>query len=393
MKPEWSCLKDVKIIDVSQLLPGPHATSLLLQLGADVVKVEQPGVGDTSRQLGPAVFAQFNRGKHSVALDLKSEAGRAAFLELVRGADAVVEGFRPGVMQRLGLGYAALAAVNPAIVLCSISGFGQTGPYADHAGHDLNYLALAGYWSVPVQVEDKVSRPRARISDYAASGYAALALAVAVMSARLNGRGQHLDVSIHDAIMSWTAHGAWAAREHAAQPHESPTVMPDNDLFETHDGRHLALGILENKFWLHLRDALGQEFPALLDERFASRAGRQRCKKEVNALLKAVFRTRSLADWEKAFEALDLPFSPVLGAWELFADPHVMARNMVREMPEEGAIALRFPVKFSLGLPDSAEDVPSLGEQEPEGDARRPRGGACPRPTSATSHQPSPTTA
>lgn len=131
----------------------------------------------------------------------------------------------------------------------------------------------------------------------------------------------------------------------------------------------------------------------MLDERFASRAGRQRCKKEVNALLKAVFRTRSLADWERAFEALDLPFSPVLGAWELFADPHVMARNMVREMPEEGAIALRFPVKFSLGLPDSAEDVPSLGEQEPEGDARRPRGGACPRPTSATSHQPSPTTA
>lgn len=174
---------------------------------------------------------------------------------------------------------------------------------------------------MPVQVEDKVSRPRPRISDYAASGYAALALAVAVMSARLNGRGQHLDVSIHDAIMSWTAHGAWAAREHAAQPHESPTVMPDNDLFETHDGRHLALGILENKFWLHLRDALGQEFPALLDERFASRAGRQRCKKEVNALLKAVFHTRSLADWERAFEALDLPFSPVLGAWELFADP------------------------------------------------------------------------
>src|SRR5207253_6543754 len=142
--------------------------------------------------------------------DLKSEEGRTAFLCLVRDADAVVEGFRPGVMQRLGLGYDALAEANPAIVLCSVSGFGQTGPYADHAGHDLNYLALAGYWSVPVQVDDKVSRPRARVSDYAASGYAALALAVAVMSARQHGRGQHLDVSIHDAILSWTAHGGWA---------------------------------------------------------------------------------------------------------------------------------------------------------------------------------------
>ncbi|MDW3686800.1 CaiB/BaiF CoA-transferase family protein [Cupriavidus sp. CV2] len=362
MKPEWSCLKDVKIIDLSQLLPGPHATTLLMQLGADVIKVEQPGTGDTSRQLGPAVFAQFNRGKQSVALDLKTEAGRAAFLNLVRDADAVVEGFRPGVMQRLGLGHAALAQVNPAIVLCSVSGFGQTGPYADHAGHDLNYLALAGYWSVPVQVDDKVSRPRARVSDYAASGYAALALAVAVMSARQHGRGQHLDVSIHDAILSWTAHGAWAAREYEDRPHESPTVMPDNDIFETCDGRHLAMGILENKFWLNLCEAIGPDFPALRDARFSTRPGRQRHKPEVNGLLKGIFLSRSLAQWAEAFAPFDLPFSPALSAKELFADPHVKARNMVREMPAENAIALRFPVKFSLGLPGSGDHVPALGE-------------------------------
>jgi len=361
MKPEWSCLKDVKIIDLSQLLPGPHATTLLMQLGADVIKVEQPGVGDTSRQLGAAVFAQFNRGKRSVVLDLKSASGKAAFLDLVREADAVVEGFRPGVLQRLGLDYAVLAAVNSAVVLCSISGFGQSGPYAEHAGHDLNYLALAGYWSVPVQVEDKVSRPRARVSDYAASGYAALSLAVAVMSARQNGRGQHLDVSIHDAVLSWTAHGAWAAREYEAQPLAAPTVLPDNDLFATRDGRHLAMGILENKFWLNLAEAMGTAYPALRDARFASRAGRQQHKAEVNAVLKAMFLSRTLAQWEAAFAGRDLPFSPVLGARELFADPHVQARGMVRSLPEEGSIALRFPVKFSLGLPDSATEVPALG--------------------------------
>ncbi|WP_373377257.1 CaiB/BaiF CoA transferase family protein [Cupriavidus nantongensis] len=360
MKPAWSCLKDVTILDVSQLLPGPHACSLLRQLGAEVIKVEQPGSGDTARQLGAHVYAQFNRGKRSVALDLKSDAGRAAFLELVRDADAVVEGFRPGVMARLGLGYDALAAVNPAIVLCSVSGFGQTGPYASHAGHDLNYLALAGYWATPVQVHDLVSRPRVRVSDYAASGYAALSLAVAIMSARQNGQGQHLDVSIHDAVLSWTAHGAWTARAHEDSPRASSTVMPENDLFETRDGRHLAMGILENKFWDNLCAALGDAFPALRDSRFATRAGRGGHKVEVNDLLAAVFRTRDLAEWEDFFAPLDIPFSPVLRAGELFDDAHVRAREVVRRV--EGGIAVSFPVKFSLGLPEGDDFVAGVGQ-------------------------------
>lgn len=360
MKPAWSCLNDVTIIDVSQLLPGPHACSLLRQLGADVIKVEQPGSGDTARQLGAHVYAQFNRGKRSVALDLKTDAGRAAFLDLVRDADAVVEGFRPGVMARMGLGFDALAAVNPAIVLCSVSGFGQTGPYASHAGHDLNYLALAGYWATPVQVHDAVSRPRVRVSDYAASGYAALSLAVAIMSARQNGQGQHLDVSIHDAVLSWTAHGAWTARAHEASPQASPTVMPENDLFETRDGRHLAMGILENKFWDNLCAALGDAFPGLRDPRFATRAGRSGHKVAVNDLMAAVFRTRDLAEWVDFFAPFDIPFSPVLGAGELFDDPHVRAREVVRRV--EGGIAVDFPVKFSLGLPEGEDFVAGVGE-------------------------------
>ncbi|MCA7082065.1 CoA transferase [Cupriavidus sp. DB3] len=366
-KPDWSCLNDVRIIDLSQLLPGPHATLQLQQLGAEVIKVERPGVGDTSRTLSASVFAQFNRGKRSVALDLQDAEGRAAFLELVRDADAVVEGFRPGVMQRLGLDHAELAKVNPAIVLCSISGFGQTGPYADHAGHDLNYLALAGYWAAPVQVRDKVARPRVRVSDYAASSYAALALTVAILSARQHGRGQHLDVSIHDAVLSWTAHGAWAAQQHADAPLRSPTVMPENDLFETPDGRHLALGILENKFWLNLRDALGGKFPSLMDPRFAERAGRQRHKVEVNALLAQIFVSRTLAQWLDTLAGVDLPISPVLNAEELLRDPHVQARGTVRQVsdPDQDRVAVRFPVRFSLGLPDGDDHVAALGEHAP----------------------------
>ena len=355
-------LKGIKVLDLSRVLAGPWCTQILGDLGAEVIKVEQPGSGDSIRQLGPAAYAQFNRGKRSVALDLKTDAGREAFLELARNADAVVEGFRPGVMKRLGLDYAALAAVNPAIVLCSVSGFGQTGPYASHAGHDLNYLALAGYWATPVQVHDKVSRPRVRVSDYAASGYAALSLAVAIMSARQHGRGQHLDVSIHDAILSWTAHGAWTARGHEAAPQESPTVMPENDLFETRDGRHLAMGILENKFWVNLGEALGEEFPALRDPRYATRAGRYGHKLAVNDLLAAVFRTRELAEWEAFFGPLDMPFSPVLGAAELFEDAHVQARGVVRRPAGEDGIAVNFPVRFSLGLPAGEDFVAAVGK-------------------------------
>jgi crotonobetainyl-CoA:carnitine CoA-transferase CaiB-like acyl-CoA transferase len=153
-------------------------------------------------------------------------------------------------MDRLGLGYRALCAENPRIVMCSISGFGQTGPYAADPGHDLNYLALAGFWAVPAQVEDRVARPRVRVSDYAAAAYASLSLAVAIMSARQSGQGQHLDVSIHDAILAWTAGSAWTAHRAAQAGTDAPGVMPDNDIFETADGRHMVLGIMENKFWL-----------------------------------------------------------------------------------------------------------------------------------------------
>ncbi|MBK5408874.1 CoA transferase [Pseudomonas sp. TH34] len=362
MKPEWSCLKDVKIIDASQLLPGPHATSLLLQLGADVIKVERRGSGDTSRELGNAIFAQFNRDKRSVALNLDDSADRQAFLDLVRDCDAVVEGFRPGVMKNLGLGYDDLVKVNPAIVMCSISGFGQTGPYSAHAGHDLNYLAMAGYWAAPTQVESKVARPGVRVSDYAASSYAALSLVVAIMSARQSGAGQHLDVSIHDSILSWTAPSAWLAKSFEKNPVMSPMVMPENDIFETRDGRYIVLGILENKFWTTLCDCLGEAFPQLNDPRFSTRIGRLACKKEVNQLLKQIFLSKTLAKWSQYLADVDLPFSSVLRASELFCDTHVRARGTLREFAEEAAIAVRFPVKFSLGLPDTEGKVPALGE-------------------------------
>ncbi|MFJ4292224.1 CaiB/BaiF CoA transferase family protein [Cupriavidus sp. NPDC089707] len=358
----WSCLRDARILDVSQLLPGPHAALALSQLGADVIKVEQPNGGDTVRTMGRNAFAQLNHGKRCIALDLKSDEGRTAFLALAREADAVIEGFRPGVMDRLGLGYDKLSAANPRIVMCSISGFGQSGPYSADPGHDLNYLALAGYWGVPAQMEDVVARPRVRISDYAAAAYASLSLAVAIMSARQSGCGQHLDVSIHDAILAWTAGAAWTARHALEAGQDTPGVMPDNDIFQTADGRHMVLGIMENKFWLSLRDRLGAEFPELLSEGYASRALRQQRKQEVHALLNRIFASRPLAAWRVEFEGTDVPFSPVLDATELFNDPHVQSRQVIRPLDGNATMATRFPVKFSAGLPDIPGRVASVGQ-------------------------------
>ncbi|HKT95526.1 MAG TPA: CoA transferase [Paraburkholderia sp.] len=357
----WSCLQDARILDLSQLLPGPQAALMLSQLGADVIKVEQPA-GDTIRSVGHNAFAQLNHGKRCVCVDLKSVEGRAALLALVREADAVIEGFRPGTLDKLGLGYSTLRAENPRIVLCSISGFGQTGPYAAAPGHDLNYLARAGYWAIPAQVEDKVSRPRIRLSDYAAAAYASLSLAVAIMSARQSGQGQHLDVSIHDAIMAWTAGGAWTAKCASEAGVGTPGVMPDNDLFETADGRHLALGIMENKFWQSLGERLGAEYPALASPGFASRPQRQKRKAEVHAMLKEIFASRTLAQWESTFEGTDVPFSPVLLAEDLFDDPHVQARQVHRPLNGGACMATRFPVKFSAGLGDVSSRVAEIGQ-------------------------------
>ncbi|WP_175687936.1 CaiB/BaiF CoA transferase family protein [Burkholderia anthina] len=359
--PAWSCLNGVRIIDAGQLLPGPHACALLRQLGADVIKVEPPG-GDALRQFGADTFAQFNRGKRSIVLDLKTSDGRERFLDLVRDADAVVEGNRPGVMARLGLDYDVLARANPRIVLCSITGYGQDGPYANRPGHDLNFLADAGYWSIPAQLRDTVARPRVRLADHAAALHAALALAVAVMSARANGIGQHLDVSIHDAIFAWTAPAAWALRTGRDTQDAARWVMPDNDLFETADRRHIVLATLEDKFWSVFVDALGDTYPALRDSQYASRAGRQRHRHALGELLRSIFLTRTQDAWMCMLGELELPVSRVPDPGAVFDDSHVRARGVAREVASDGTLAVRFPVKFSLGLPDGDDRVPVPGE-------------------------------
>lgn len=355
-----TCLSGQVVLDLGQLHPGPHAAMLLAQLGATVIKVERPGTGDTARGLGPETFAKYNRGKRSIALDLKQAADKALLLRLVRRSHALIEGFRPGVMARLGLAYEDLRAANPALVMCSLSGFGQQGPYARRPGHDLNYLALAGYWAVPSQVADVVARPRVRLSDYCGSMYAALSMAVAMATARQTGRGQHLDVSLHRAVMAWTWPGIDAMLRGGDDIEAMGHVMPDNDLFETADGRYIVLGILEEKFWDALVARLGDDFPELGAPAYGSRPGRMAHKRELNQLLKRIFASRKRSEWESCLEGADLPWSPVLEHDEILSDPHVGAgRDFLLRSPE-GGMAAAFPVGFSGGLPEVDTAVPVL---------------------------------
>lgn len=353
-------LSGMSVLDLGQLHPGPYTAMLLGQLGATVIKVEKPQ-GDTARQLGAETFAKYNRGKQSICLDLKREEDKRVLLQLVAGSDVVVEGFRPGVMANLGLDYTQLARVNPRVVLCSISGFGQTGPYAQRPGHDVNYMALAGYWAVPSQVRDVMARPRLRLSDYCAAMHAALAILAAVQDARESGVGQHLDVSIHDTMTAWMA-PALQAMNRPAGPEVAhlPHVMPDNDVFETADGRHLALGILEESFWRNLCVALAPVCPDLNAPGYQTRAGRMREKRVLNDRLRELFKSRSLADWERLFDGHDIPWAPVLRHDEVFEDPHVRHRGVVADTPAGRVVG--FPVKFSKPLPSMAREVPGLDQ-------------------------------
>ncbi len=353
-------LSGMSVLDLGQLHPGPYTAMLLGQLGATVIKVEKPQ-GDTARQLGAETFAKYNRGKQSICLDLKREEDKRVLLQLVAGSDVVVEGFRPGVMANLGLDYTQLARVNPRVVLCSISGFGQTGPYAQRPGHDVNYMALAGYWAVPSQVRDVMARPRLRLSDYCAAMHAALAILAAVQDARESGVGQHLDVSIHDTMTAWMA-PALQAMNGLAGPEVAhlPHVMPDNDVFETADGRHLALGILEESFWRNLCVALAPVCPDLNAPGYQTRAGRMREKRVLNDRLRELFKSRSLADWERLFDGHDIPWAPVLRHDEVFEDPHVRHRGVVADTPAGRVVG--FPVKFSKPLPSMAREVPGLDQ-------------------------------
>lgn len=323
-------LSGIRVLDLTRLLPGAYCTLLLADMGAEVIKVEEPGSGDYMRWMPPlvdgrsAMFNALNRNKLSVTLNLKTEAGRDLLLTLASSADVLVEGNRPGVMERLGLGWDALHARNPRLVMCSITGYGQDGPFAGRAGHDVNYMAVAGGLDLNGSPDGPPVPLSVQVADIGGGGLQpAVAILAALVAVQRGEEGRWIDASMTDGALTWmalalAARGAGEAVSRGAQ--RLGGRYPCYRVYECRDGRHYSVGALEPKFWAELCTAIGR--PDLIDLQFSDAA-------DSHAAVEEVFRSRTRDDWAQALSGLDVCCEPVLDIDEVPAHPQVVARRMI----------------------------------------------------------------
>ncbi|OGA18424.1 MAG: hypothetical protein A3I63_02760 [Betaproteobacteria bacterium RIFCSPLOWO2_02_FULL_66_14] len=349
-------LAGVRVVDFSLFVPGPFCSSILADLGAEVIKVESPG-GDPGRRYIPAQFRTENRNKRALALNLKAPEAGDVVRRLARAADVAIEGFRPGVAARLGIDHATLQRHNPKLVYCSISGYGQTGPWRERPGHDVNYVAAAGGLAFPGQWRKPPVRSSLAIADLGGGSAAAIAVLAALNERSRTGRGARLDLSLFETAFFW------AAQRHSLDAAADPKahIFPVNDVFETRDGERITLGILEEHFWENfLRIA-----PELADERFASDASRRANGDALSERLEAVMRTRSADEWVRLCEANDVPADRCLTPAQAAELEQIRARGGV--VARGGERFALFPVQADGGRRTSLRrGVPTLGEHSRE---------------------------
>lgn len=304
-----NALSGVTVLDLTRLLPGPMATRWLVQMGARVIKVEDRGAGDYMRTMNPALFAMVNRGKEFAAFDLKNDGERAEFLRLVDGADALVEGFRPGVMDRLGLGWEALRQRNPRLVYVAITGYGSDGPYRDMAGHDINYLAMAGVLDLIGVAGGAPAIPGVQIADLAGgSMVAVMGLLAALHGRERTGVGSFVDAGMTQgsALLLPVAYAALAAGQMQRRGEEMLSGRyACYNVYRARDGRYVAVGALEAKFWAALCMALGRA--DLIADQYAEDPRRS----EVIGELAAIFAGRDAEEWFERLRGVDACVTPV----------------------------------------------------------------------------------
>lgn len=322
-------LAGIRVLDLTRLLPGPVATLHLADLGAEVVKIEDPQVGDYARTMGTgegedsAYFRMINRNKLGLRLDLKQPAGVDVFMRLAATADVIIESFRPGVMDKLGIGYAAVAAVNPKIAYCSLSGYGQDGPYRDHAGHDINYLGYTGVLEQTGNEGGGPVIPNFQIADLLGGALtAAMGILAAVLEAQRTGQGRYIDVAMTDSVLAHT-YFAMLRLNDAGQsaPRGSDLLnggLPCYATYRCADGRYMAVGALEGKFWKICCTAL--ERPEWITRQWD--AG-------LRGDMAALFATRPRDDWAALFATVDCCVTPVLSPEEALENEQIIARKMV----------------------------------------------------------------
>ena len=373
-------LTGIKVIDLTKLAPGPHCTMILGDLGADIIKVEEPGPptgrraeqaaasGKTQRPAtGLGMHNALGRNKKSIGLNLKSGAGREVFLRLAQRADVVVEEFRPGVAKRLGIDYSMLGARNPRLVYCAVTGFGQTGPYRDFVGHDLNYIAQSGALSMIGRKDQPPTIPQNLLADYAGGGmHAAIGVLAALLARHQTGRGQYVDIAMLDGTMLLIAQ---ALSNHYGKgwiPRRGATTLdgsaPYYNLYVTKDDKYITIGSVEPWFYSNLCRALGTE-EFIQDEYNSARFD------EIKARFAEIFKTKTRDEWWEVLTKNDICVGRMLTLDEVEHDPQIRARNMIVEVEAPTGEKIK-QVGISVKLSDTPGSIrslaPKLGEHTDE---------------------------
>jgi crotonobetainyl-CoA:carnitine CoA-transferase CaiB-like acyl-CoA transferase len=363
-------LASLKVLDFSTLLPGPFASLLLADMGAEVLRIESPTRMDLLRVLPPhdqgvsASHAYLNRNKRSLALDLKQPEALEVIKQLLQEYDIVLEQFRPGVMERLGLGYDALKAINPKLIYVSITGYGQTGPYKDRAGHDINYLALAGLASYTGHADSGPLPLGMQVADIAGGSlHGVIGLLAAVIARQQTGQGQHLDVSMTDCVFSLNAMAGAGYLACGEEPGREDQMLNGGsfyDYYRSRDGRWFSVGSLEPAFMKQLCAALGLEELETL-----GLSPEPALQKALKNALRIEFETHDFAELCALFASLDACVEPVLSLGEAVRHPQLKARALVTDVPRgDGTTQAQMacPLKFSQGLPEPRHIGAAIGQ-------------------------------
>ena len=361
-------LDGVRILDLTRLLPGNYCTMLLADLGADVIKVEEPGRGDYIRWTPPmidgegAIHRALNRGKRSVALNLATEEGASALRRLAGSADALIESFRPGVLDRLGVGFEALSVENARLVYCALTGYGQDGPYRDRVGHDINYTGFAGVLHASGEAGGDPVLPAVQVGDFGGGMAAAIGTLAALLEARSTGRGRLVDVSMLDVAFSWTGVlSTWFLA--TGSPPERGRMPLSGGLacygvYPAGDGGHLAVGALEPRFWRTLCERLG------LDDLVDAHMDPAR-QDEIATRLRDAFGARSRDEWVAELADLETCVGPVNDAGEALSDPQLRHRGAVAEVGGT-AVGPGGAIRVGDDGGPAARPAPGLGEHTEE---------------------------
>ena len=372
-------LQDVKIFDLTRLIPGAVCTSMLGDAGANVIKVEEVNAGDYERQIHPFIgsmasrFLILNRNKKSIALNLKEDLGQAIFLEMVKEADVLVEGFRPGTMKSLGLDYESLQKVNEKLIYCSISSFGQDGPYKDMVAHDITILGVGGFLDITGVKGGAPIIPGLQIVDSVAGTNAALAILFALMTRVRTGKGQFIDISMFDGFMSWMFDAARYSFAGETVPERGGGRLwgglSNYNVYETKDGKFITIGSLESKFKRILLKKLCRD--DLAGEKAETTSSKiKQTDNELHSLMREIFLTKTRNEWIKEFDELNICVGPVNSVEEALSHPQTAFRKMVMEVdhPSAGRIKqMGSPLKFSdISLDVNRLPAPRQGEHTRE---------------------------